>query len=52
MDMKYFLFSGFFIGLISTLLGIGGGSLTVPFLHYMGRPLREAVGTSSLFGAF
>lgn len=47
-----FLVAGLVIGAISTLLGIGGGSLTVPFLHYVGRPLREAVGTSSVFGAF
>ncbi len=34
------------IGSISSILGIGGGSLTVPFLTWRGVPIRNAVGTS------
>ena len=36
------------IGTASTLCGIGGGSLTVPFLHWMGRDMHQSVGTSAL----
>lgn len=38
------------IGGLSALLGIGGGSLTVPFLHYCNINMRSAVATSSACG--
>lgn len=38
------------IGFISTLMGIGGGSLSVPILNFYGEPIHRAVGTSALFG--
>ena len=38
------------IGFISTMMGIGGGSLSVPVLTYFGEPIHRAVGTSALFG--
>jgi uncharacterized membrane protein YfcA len=38
------------IGFISTLMGIGGGSLSVPTLTFFGEPIHRAVGTSALFG--
>lgn len=38
------------IGLLSALVGIGGGSLTVPFLAKCGVAMREAVGTSAACG--
>ena len=38
------------IGLISTMMGIGGGSLSVPTLTLFGEPIHRAVGTSALFG--
>lgn len=38
---------GLVIGLMSTLLGIGGGLLQVPLLIYFGLPLRKAIGTAS-----
>jgi len=38
------------IGTISTMMGIGGGSMTVPALTLMSEPIHKAVGTSSLFG--
>jgi len=42
--------SGVFVGAISALVGIGGGSMTVPLLVWRGvRPVR-AVGTSSACG--
>lgn len=41
---------GALIGSVSALVGIGGGTLTVPFLHSRGLPLRQAVGTSAACG--
>ena len=41
---------GIFIGFISTLVGIGGGTLTVPFLHWFNTPMRMAVATSAACG--
>lgn len=38
------------IGVASALFGIGGGSLLVPWLHYTGVRLQEAVGSSSACG--
>jgi len=38
------------IGFISTLMGIGGGSLSVPILTFFGESIHRAVGTSALFG--
>lgn len=38
------------IGTISTLMGIGGGTLTVPVLSMCSYPVRRAVGTASVVG--
>nr|WP_253820789.1 sulfite exporter TauE/SafE family protein [Vibrio sp. 99-70-13A1] len=38
------------IGVISSLAGIGGGSLSVPFLNHHGIEMRKAVGSSSVCG--
>jgi uncharacterized membrane protein YfcA len=38
------------IGLVSALMGIGGGTLGVPILNLFSFPLRRAVGTASTFG--
>ena len=35
------------IGMASSIFGIGGGSLTVPFLNWAGLPMKQAVGTSA-----
>lgn len=35
------------IGWVSAIFGIGGGSLTVPFLTSRGLPMQQAVGTSA-----
>ncbi|MBU3736852.1 MAG: sulfite exporter TauE/SafE family protein, partial [Methylobacterium sp.] len=42
--------AGGVIGALSSLVGIGGGSLSVPFLVRCRCPMREAIGTSSLIG--
>lgn len=38
----------FFIGLVSGMLGIGGGILTVPYLTYCGVPMRKIAAVSNL----
>ena len=38
------------IGAISSMMGIGGGTLSVPTLTLFGEPIHRAVGTSALFG--
>lgn len=38
------------IGLVSALVAIGGGALTVPFLTWCNRDLRHAIGTSAALG--
>lgn len=40
----------FFIGLASALVGIGGGTLTVPTLSAKGFPIPVAIGTSAAIG--
>jgi hypothetical protein len=42
--------AGGVIGLVSALLGIGGGSLSVPFLLWCGENIRVAVGTAATLG--
>ncbi len=50
---------GIFVGLLSGFFGIGGGTILVPILLYLGFDIKEAVGISvtqmvfsSLFGSF
>lgn len=43
-------FIGLVIGGISSLMGIGGGTLSVPTLTMHGFPMHRAVGTSAAFG--
>jgi len=38
------------IGLVSCMMGIGGGTLSVPTLTLMNQPVHRAVGTASLLG--
>ena len=40
----------FAIGGVSTMMGIGGGTLSVPILTLLNHPIHRAVGTASLFG--
>ena len=41
---------GVFIGALSTLFGIGGGTLTTPFMASLGIKIRQAVATSAACG--
>jgi uncharacterized membrane protein YfcA len=41
---------GVVIGALSSVVGIGGGSMTVPYLAWRGIPMRQAVGTSAACG--
>lgn len=47
---KHLHFAGVFIGQISALVGIGGGSLTVPFLVWCNISIRNAIATSAACG--
>jgi uncharacterized membrane protein YfcA len=40
------------IGGLSAMMGIGGGTLTVPTLNLCGYPIHRAVGTAAFFGIF
>ena len=42
--------SGIGVGFISVLLGIGGGSLMVPFMRTFGYDIRRSIGTASAIG--
>ena len=44
-------FAGTGIGTLSVLVGIGGGTMIVPFLLYCRQGMRQAIGTSSACGA-
>lgn len=41
---------GVAVGTLSTLMGIGGGSFSVPILSALGYPMRRAVGTAAAVG--
>lgn len=42
--------TGTLIGALSTIMGIGGGTMTVPYLNWRGRAMTEAVASSSACG--
>ncbi len=44
------ILSGVFIGAISALVSIGGGSLSVPYLMHQNIPISRAIGTSAAIG--
>lgn len=41
---------GFIIGFKSTILGIGGGTISIPFLTWRGHPMKKAIGVSASIG--
>ena len=40
---------GLIVGILSSVTGLGGGFMVVPFLIYLGRDAKLAVGTSFVF---
>lgn len=42
--------AGILIGVVSSLVGIGGGTLSVPFFIYCNIAIRKAIGTSAALG--
>jgi len=46
------LFISGIIGFLSVIIGIGGGSFSVPTLTMFSKKIHEAVGTSAVFGFF
>ena len=40
---------GLIVGILSSVTGLGGGFMVVPFLIYLGRDAKMAVGTSFVF---
>jgi len=42
--------AGAIIGLVSALVGIGGGTMTTPYLLWNNIPIRQAIGTSAACG--
>ena len=46
------IIAGGSVGVLSSLMGIGGGSLSVPLLTLCGVPIHRAIGTAAAFGLF
>jgi hypothetical protein len=44
------IIAGTSIGIVSSLMGVGGGSMSVPFLTWCNMSIRKAVATSSAIG--
>ncbi len=44
------LITGYIIGLISAIVGIGGGTMTIPFLVYNNINIKNAIATSAAVG--
>ncbi len=42
--------AGLIIGIVSAFVGIGGGTLSVPFMIYCNLPVHTAIGTSAAIG--
>jgi uncharacterized membrane protein YfcA len=42
--------AGLLVGILSSLVGAGGGLITIPLLTKCNVPLRQAIGTSAAFG--
>ena len=49
-DHKYINIFAFFTGSISTLLGIGGGTLTTPYFKFFGETLKRSIATAAACG--
>jgi uncharacterized protein len=52
LSRKLHLFTGMCIGMISAMVGIGGGTLSVPYLRSKGVEMTKAIGSGSALGFF
>ena len=43
-------YAGYIIGLVSAIVGIGGGTMTTPFLTYNNVDIKNAIATSAAVG--
>lgn len=50
LEKKYAGPASFGVGFVSSLLGIGGAILNVPYLSFSGVPFREAIASASVLG--
>jgi len=50
LSRKVWLITGYIIGLISAIVGIGGGTMTTPFLVYNQVDIKNAIATSAAVG--
>lgn len=49
-SMKTMLPAGLFVGLISSMAGVGGATVSVPVMRWLGRPMPLAIGTAAALG--
>ena len=49
-EIRYINRFSIFVGSISSLLGIGGGTLTTPYFNYYGVPIKRCIATASACG--
>ena len=47
---KYILSFSFFTGLLSSMLGIGGGTITTPYMKSHGKPIKKCIATAAACG--
>jgi len=38
------------VGVVSSLVGVGGGVMTIPWMNFCNVPMRQAIGTSAALG--
>ena len=50
LSKKLQILAGMIIGIISSLVSIGGGILSVPFINFQGVDIKKAIGTSAAIG--
>ncbi len=48
--LPIYILVGSIIGFKSSILGIGGGTISIPFLNWSGKKMKEAVGISASLG--
>lgn len=49
-EFKYIRLFSLFTGFLSSVLGIGGGTITTPYMRYHGKPIKECIATAAACG--